>query len=148
MVPIDKRKGKIKDTNNHHGVCLLAMGSRILARVLASRLRWWAEHMQLTDDNQCGFCPGRSTADATQILIRMEEDVEDLRRQRRERDCSKDPAAIQLDFRKAYPRVSKPALWDVLERCGLKGNFLNTPKDLKGIDYTKLANFPILFFYA
>ena len=40
--------------------------------------------MQLTDDNQCGFCPGRSTADATQILIRMEVDVEDLRRRRRE----------------------------------------------------------------
>ena len=64
IVPLHK-KGNINDANNFRGVCLLSMASRILARVIANRLR-----------------PGRSTADASQIFIRIREDVEDLRRRR------------------------------------------------------------------
>ena len=37
MVPLFK-KGDRNDRNNYRGVCLLAMGSRILARILAKRL--------------------------------------------------------------------------------------------------------------
>ena len=86
------------------------MKSRILARIVANRLRWRSDHLGLTDDNQNGFRTGRSTADATQVIIRIEENVEDLRR-RRERwgeDNSireENPSARLLDLRKAYPRV-------------------------------------------
>ena len=73
------KKGDKNTKNNYRGVCLLAMGSRILGRVLASRLYRWSEALALRDGNQCGFCPGRSTSDAKQIMIRMEEDVQDLR---------------------------------------------------------------------
>ena len=59
------------------------MGSCILGRILASRLRWGSEHLGLTDKEQCGFRPGRSTADATQVMSWIEEDVEDLRKRRR-----------------------------------------------------------------
>ena len=48
-------KGDTEVEGNYRGVVLLAMGSRILARVLATRLRWWAGHLQLLDDNQKGF---------------------------------------------------------------------------------------------
>ena len=81
IVPLFK-KGDRNDKNNYRGVCLLSMGSRILAKVLASRLRWWSEHLGLTDDEQCGFRPGHSTVDATQVLMRIEEDVKDLRKRR------------------------------------------------------------------
>ena len=134
IVPIFK-KGERNERNNYRGVCLLAMGSRILGRVMAARLRWWAEYMGLTDDNQNGFRPGRSTADATQILVRIEEDVEDLNKRRRrqgrmEENGDGDPVARLLDLRKAYPRVSKPALWMILSKYGLSGTFLDTLKDL------------------
>ena len=133
MVPLFK-KGDRNDTNNYRGVCLLAMASRILGRVMAKRLRWWSEHLKLTDDNQNGFRPGRSTADATQIMVRMEEDMEDLRKRRRraeeEEVRESDPVARLLDLRKAYPRVNKPALWKILEKCGLRGKFLKTLQDL------------------
>ena len=129
MVPIFK-KGDRNNTNNYRGVCLLAMCSRILGRVLATRLRWWSEHMELTDENQSGFREGRSTADATQVLIRIEEDTEDIRKRRRQQgqpeEKDGDPAARLLDLRKAYPRVNKPALWKILERYGLRGNFVDS----------------------
>ena len=31
-----------------------------------------------------------------------------------------------LDLRKAYPRVNRPALWRLLQRYGVDGNFLST----------------------
>lgn len=136
MIPLFK-KGDRNDSNNYRGVCLLAMGSRILARVVPSRLRWWAEHMNLVDDNQCDFRPGRSTADATQIMVRIEEDTEDLRRRiqiggdpNNNNVEIETPEARLLDLRKAYPRVSKPALWEILDKYGLKGNCCNVIKDL------------------
>ena len=51
------------------------MGSRILAKIMSKRLREWAEHLQVLDENQSGFRAGRSTADATQILVRITEDT-------------------------------------------------------------------------
>ena len=79
MIPLHK-KGSRNDRNNYRGIVLLAMASRILARVLATRLRWWSEKLSLLDDNQCGFRSGRSTADATQIFTRIQEEVADLRK--------------------------------------------------------------------
>ena len=40
------------------------------------------------------------------------------------------PVARLLDLRKAYPRVSKPALWMLLVRYGLKGKCLESLIDL------------------
>ena len=95
-----------------------SMCSRILARVIAKRLSWWAERLGLLDDNQAGFRTGRSTAD----VVRMEEDVEDCKRRVNDVNEYEWPVARLLDLRKAYPRVSKPALWMLLERYGMNGN--------------------------
>ena len=133
MIPLFK-KGDRNECNNYRGICLLSMGNRILGKIMAKRLRWWSEHMNLTDDNQNGFRPGRSTTDATQVIIRIEEDTQDLRKRRRkkgeEEERDGDPLARLLDLRKAYPRVSKPALWSILKKKGLEGKFLNTLHDV------------------
>ena len=81
VIPIHK-KGSRNDQNNFRGVCLLAMASRIVARILASRLRWWAERVGVLDDNQAGFRQGRSTADATQVMVRIQEDTGDYKKRR------------------------------------------------------------------
>ena len=144
IVPLYK-KGDREDPGNYRGVCLLAMGSRILARVIAKRLGRWAEDLSLLDENQAGFRKGRSTADVTQMLIRMEEDVSDMKRRVNEHGCEVNenewPVARLLDLRKAYPRVNKPALWDLLERCGLVGFCLNVIMDLhESTEYKVRAN--------
>ena len=129
------KKGDRLEKKNYRGVCLLAMGSRVLARILSKRLRWWAEHMELLDENQCGFRCGRSTADVAQIVVRMNEDVCDYRKRGESRgvDVAEEeerPVARLLDLEKAYPRVNKPALWMLLERYGLRGKLLETVMDL------------------
>ena len=68
------KKGDRREKGNYRGFVLLAMGSRVLARVCAKRMRWWAEHLNLMDENQFGFREGMSTADVTQVIVRMKED--------------------------------------------------------------------------
>ena len=48
------------------GVCVLVMGSRILAQFISKRLRKWSKKLVLLNENQSGFRPGITEADATQ----------------------------------------------------------------------------------
>ena len=48
MVPLHK-KGARDQVNNFRGVCLLSMCSRVLGRVIAKRVRRWAEYLKLLD---------------------------------------------------------------------------------------------------
>ena len=131
IIPLHK-KGDKKDMNNFRGVCLLPIMSRILARILATRLRNWAEATGALDENQAGFRQGRSTADATQIFVRIQEDVKVVRNMEEisnEREERKE-MAILLDLKKAYPRVSRPILWAVLEKYRLPNKVIDKLKDL------------------
>ena len=133
VIPLHK-KGSRNDPNKYRGVCLLPMGSRIVGRVAASRLRLWAEALDLMDDELAGFRKGRSTADVAQIMIRIQEDATDLRNRITaeggtipEDDL---PSARLLDLRKAYPRVNKFAMWEILKKNGIGEKFLRVVQDL------------------
>ena len=75
VIPLYKNKGKRDQMNNYRGICLLSMASRFLARVMASRSETGVRKINLLDENQQGFRVGRSTADTTQILVRMQEEL-------------------------------------------------------------------------
>ena len=68
------------------------------------------------------------------VMQRIQEDVVDCKRRVNDgaSDMNEDewPCARLLDLRKAYPRVSKPALWSLLERYGTKGQCLEALLDL------------------
>ena len=96
---------------------------------------WWAEKMELLGENQAGFRTGRSTEDATQVVLRIQEDVADYkkRRQQPERAMEREEQWMEarlLDLGKAYPRVNKPCLWGMLKRAWLGWNFLRALMDL------------------
>ena len=107
----------------------------MLPRVCAKRIRWWADHINLMDENQWGFREGRSTADVTQVIARMIEDADDYAKRvggtgGEAREENNRTIARLLDLEKAYPRVSKPLLWMLLERYGPKRKMLETLIDL------------------
>ena len=106
--------------------------SRILARILATRLRNWEEATGALDENQAGFRQGRSTADATQIFVRIQEDVKVVRNMEEisnEREERKE-MAILLDLKKACPRVSRPILWAILKKYRLPNKVIDKQRDL------------------
>ncbi len=72
------KKGDKDNTGNYRGICLLSKASRILTRILVNRLRIWVEKLNLLDDNQSRF-QRISIANATQIIIRIQEETDDLR---------------------------------------------------------------------
>ena len=74
VVPLFE-KGARKTLGNYRGICLLPMASRMIARVMATRLRTWSEKSDLVGDTQCGFRAGRSTTDAAQIIVRIHEEL-------------------------------------------------------------------------
>ena len=90
--------------------------------------------MELLNENQCGFKCGRSTADVTQIVVRMNKDVSDYWKRGEIRGVNvaeeeESPVTRLLDLEKVYLRASKPALWKLLEKYGLRGRFLDTMMD-------------------
>ena len=131
MVPLFKGA---RGVNNYRGVCLLAMGSKILDRVIAKRLNVWAEKRGILDENQAGFRKGRSMADLAQVMMKMQNDVEDGRKRvegsERVLEEGKWPEARLLDPRKAYTRVNKPGLLGLLERFSLGEKMLRVVRRL------------------
>ena len=131
LIPLQK-KGDKKDMNNVRGICLLPIMSRILAKILATRLRNWVEATGAIDENQAVFRQRRSTADATQIFARIQEDVkvvrnmEEINNEREERK----EIAILLDLNKAYPRVSRPILRAIPQKHRLSNKVIDKLKDL------------------
>ena len=128
VVPIHK-KGPKNDLQNYRGICLLPLASRIIARVLASRIRLWAEEIGALDENQNGFRKNRSTADATQTIIRIDEETSRVLG-RSNRPDPRRPGAVLLDIKKAYPRTNKPLLWGILGKLGMPPSILEILKGL------------------
>lgn len=143
VIPLFK-KGDIDNPGNYRGICLLSIASRILARILANRLRIWVEQLNLLDDNQSGFRKDRSTADATQIMIRIQEDTDDLRKRITAEggviEEDEMPVAKLLDLSKAYPRVNRPALWKILQRYGMGERCLRVLQDLHETTHYKIKS--------
>ena len=81
VVPLFK-KGERNKINKYRGVCLLTIGSRILAKVLANRLRDWTENIGVLEENQQGFRRGRSIADTAQIFVWINEEMDNIKRNR------------------------------------------------------------------
>ena len=128
VVPLHK-KGSRNDLNNYRGVCLLPLVSRVIARIFATRKRVWAETLDILGENQNGFRTGRSTCDATQIVLRIDEETRRVLGYCEEAKQNR-PGAVLLDLTKTYPRVNRPLLWSVLANLGMTSKVLEVLKGL------------------
>ena len=108
LLSILAKKGDLSSAGNYRGIMMLEVGSKIVAIVLDVRLTPICE--SLDHETQCGFRPGRGTADASFTLKQV---------LRKRREHGLESWVLLLDLVKAFDRVPRELLWQVLLRLGV-----------------------------
>ena len=109
LIPLWKGKGSKEDMGTYRGVVLLSVGTKLLARIVATRAKKWLEPILLKELN--GFCKGRGVDDVLQVSRRICEEVA----------FGEGGGKVVMkfyDIEKAYPRVCREALWESMELWG------------------------------
>jgi len=117
LVPVYKGKGNIQECTNYRGIKLLSHTMKLWERVVESRLR--AETK--IDDNQFGFMPGRSTTEPIFMLRQMME-----KRRRRKKKMQ----IVFVDLEKAYDRVPRKLVWEVMKCRGVNDRYIDAVQDM------------------
>ena len=115
IVPIYKGKGDRKECGSYRGISLLSIPGKVYGRVLIVRV------MEITDSKisqeQGGFRKGRGCIDQIFTVKSVAEKYINKGRKL---------YAAFIDLEKAYDRVDREGLWDVLRIYGVGGQLLNS----------------------
>ena len=71
IVTIYKKKGDRNECGNHHGISLLSIAGKILAKIMLNRLKTISE--SILPESKCSFRAGRSTVDMIFTLGQLQE---------------------------------------------------------------------------
>ncbi len=112
VVPIFKN-GDQRDCSNYRGITLLSLPGKVFARIIERRCREIIEPK--IQDIQCGFRPGRGTTDQ---IFTLQQTLE------KAWEFAKPVYSLFIDLEKAYDRVPRKKLWDVLKEYGIHGRLL------------------------
>ena len=126
-VALYKGTGDRGDLDNHRFVVLLSAISRIIARILATRISEWAERRNLLPSSQWGFRKHRSTQDAlflSRLLVELEAEVRGLE------DRPLNELLVLIDIQNAYPRVQRESAWIIFSRLGMPPNTIRLLRGL------------------
>ena len=121
LAPVPKAGGLADDPNDYRGIAVGPVLAKLYSLCLSIRLDAWAEKNGLRARGQAGFREGRSTMDNTFILRHLTESAEAR---------GKPLYTAFIDFSKAYDRIDRALLWQVLEGCGMHGETLATLKQM------------------
>ena len=117
-----KHKGDRQDLGNYRIIMLLSVISRVVARVVATRLQKWAEQAGFLHDLQYGFRPSRRCTDPALIFILL---LDMANSAKPEDDTEEDPLVFVLrDIVKAYPSVQRHLAWRLFHRLGVPDKML------------------------
>lgn len=108
LLKILPKKGDLSKAGNYRGIMLLEAAYKIVAILLHERLQPIAE--DLDHEAQCGFRPGRGCADAVfTVKLAM----------KKRREHSQETWILFLDLVKAFDRVPRELLWEILAKFGV-----------------------------
>jgi hypothetical protein len=117
MTLIPKGKGELNDPASWRGISKKSVPGKLLASLVANRLRRYLEGSDAIPEEQHGFVRGRSTESAVKVLLDFSREV------LREKGAS--VYAVFVDFRAAFDNASRKKIMDNLVRIGLRGRILN-----------------------
>ena len=120
IVTIYKRKGDRSLCDNSRGITLLSVASKILARIMLTRL---CKHIaeNVLPETQCGFRKERSTCDMIFVTRQLQEKCHEQNR---------DLHIAFIDLTKAFDTVNRDLLWTALSKFGVPPKFLNILRNL------------------
>ena len=119
IVPLYKGKGERSECKNYRGISLLRVVGKIYAGILVGRVRRVTRG--LIDDEQEGFKAGKGCVDQIFTLKQTGEKA-------REKKCRVYMGFVDLE--KAFERVNKEALWQVLRMYDVRGKLLSGMKSM------------------
>lgn len=117
LVPLYKGKGDVQECKNYRGIKLLSHTMKLWERVLEARLR----KVTQIEGGQFGFMPGRSTTEPIFMLRQLME---------KKRKGRKKLQIVFVDLEKAYDKVPRKLVWEVLNRRAVASEYVNSIKDM------------------
>jgi len=118
FIPIPK-SGDLKDCANYRTIALISHTSKVLLKVLLSRLQQYVERE--LPDLQAGFRQHRGTRDHISNLRRIME---------RSREYNQDVFLCFIDYKKAFDCVDHELMWITLQEMGFPEHLIDLLKEL------------------
>lgn len=118
ITPIFK-KGDRSNCENYRGISLLNTAYKIYSKIVTARLNKIAENILM--EEQTGFRGGRSCTDNTFTIKQIIE---------KHREHNKETHILFIDYKKAFDRVVREKLWDILERRGIPLHLIRVIKSM------------------
>jgi len=118
VIPIFK-KGDQRECSNYRGITLLSLPGKVFARIIERRCRQIVEPQ--IQENQCGFRAGSSTTDQ---IFALQQIIE------KSWEFAKPIYSLFVDLEKAYDRVPRNILWNVLKEYGIQDQLLSAIQSL------------------
>ena len=115
IIPILKPGKPANKPDSYRPIQLTSCFSKLMERMVANRLTWYADQQHLLSNYQCAFKKGRSTSDH---LIRLESEV------RQGFFYNRYTLAVFLDLKSAYNLTSTVALMSKMYNLGFRGRLM------------------------
>jgi sorting nexin-29 len=118
ICPIFK-KGNRRYCNNYRGISLLNVAYKVYAKIITQRLNMINEY--ILSEEQYGFRKGRSCSDCVFI---MEQFI------KKRREFSLPTYVLFIDCEKAFDRVPRGKLWNIMKNKGFPDHSKNCAKSV------------------